>query len=223
MFANLPAGPYFVYVAPEGRFRYMCNSTKEFSSTSQEYFYANLNQSTQMDIGLLEGFLTMPLRKRTFYRVNAYFDEGGDRNWMGQPNGDPNHEGTDFAVPIGTPVFSAAPGTVKYVDDWGPVGIFVIVSHSSFTGEDVMSTLYAHLSKSEVQEGQAVERGTRLGISGEDETHPGPHLHFELDFGFHGSPKRASWYRPVDPFKSLWNPNFIGYWTKENDPQYSVT
>jgi murein DD-endopeptidase MepM/ murein hydrolase activator NlpD len=180
----------------------------------------NLQRSQQFDVALMEEFLTMPLHKGFPYRVNAYFDEGGDKNWTGQPNGDPAHEGTDFGVPIATPVYSAAPGVVKFIDDWGPVGIFVIVSHGQYA--ENMSTLYAHLSRSNVNLDEELSRGALIGLSGQDATHPGPHLHFELDFGYHGSPTRASSYQAVDPFKSQWNPSFIGYWTKENDPQYSV-
>jgi murein DD-endopeptidase MepM/ murein hydrolase activator NlpD len=216
---DIPSGTYQYTIQTDKRFRYVCTSAREFR-TINDISVSLTHQPEKIDIGLMEGFLTMPLARGIAYRVNAYFDEGGDTNWMGQPNGDPGHEGTDLGVPIGTPVFAAAPGVVKYIDDWGPTGIFVIVSHDSYAPN--MSTLYAHLSKADVTEGRVVERGDRIGLSGEDKAHPGPHLHFELDFGFHGSPNRASRYTPTDPFKSQWNPNYIGYWTKENDPQYFV-
>ena len=93
-----------------------------------------------------------------------------------------------------------------------------------------MSHLYAHLGNSLVTPGQSVSRGETIGLSrgalnpdGTMGTPPGPHLHYELDYGFHGSPARASPYTPVDIFKSSWNPDYLGYWTKltpNNDPQY---
>jgi murein DD-endopeptidase MepM/ murein hydrolase activator NlpD len=224
-FDGVPSGTYSLMVSADAKFRYKCASVGDFSDIAKPYRLV-VQKNTILDIGLIEGFLTMPLRKGTQYRINAYFDEGGDKNYLGQPNGDPGHEGTDFGVPIGTPVYCVAPGFVKYVDDWGPVGIFVIVSHEEHVKDatgNPMSTLYAHLSKADVSIGQSLSRGSGLGLSGQDNTHPGPHLHFELDSGFHGSPTRNSSYKPIDPFRSLWIPNALGYWTKDNDPQYPVT
>ena len=103
----------------------------------------------------------------------------------------------------------------------GLLGLFLVIDHSEFTGTEVLPTFYAHLSKVEVSEGQQVYRGQRIGLSGENRTHPGPHLHFELDsVDYHGS----SDYWPLDPYASLWKSDSesIGYWTKKNDPQFSV-
>jgi murein DD-endopeptidase MepM/ murein hydrolase activator NlpD len=221
---DIKSGSYRLHIGVEHfsdkRFRYMCTSIDEFRAVADGYDLSLAVDST-VNIGLMEGFLTLPLKRGTSLRYNAYFDDDSTsrmKDWKGGSNTVNGHEGTDFGVPVGTPVFSAAPGTVKYVDDWGSVGIFVILSHDPNARN--MSTLYAHLSRSNVREGQKVKRGERLGESGEDKTHPGPHLHFELDFGFHGSPSRGSPYQPVDPFRAVWNPTAIGYWTKDNDPKY---
>jgi murein DD-endopeptidase MepM/ murein hydrolase activator NlpD len=224
---DIKSGSYRLHIGVEHfsdkRFRYMCTSIDEFRAVADGYDLSLAVDST-VNIGLMEGFLTLPLKRGTSLRYNAYFDDDSTsrmKDWKGGSNTVNGHEGTDFGVPVGTPVFSAAPGTVKYVDDWGSVGIFVILSRDPNARN--MSTLYAHLSRSNVREGQKAKRGERLGESGEDKTHPGPHLHFELDFGFHGSPSRGSPYQPVDPFRAVWNPTAIGYWTKENDPQYAPT
>ena len=223
---DVKSGSYRLHIGVEHfsdkRFRYMCTSTDEFRAVADGYDLSLAADSTK-NIGLMEGFLTSPLRRGTSFHHNAYFDDdpsSGIRDWKGGGNTVNNHEGTDFGVHIGTPVFSAAPGIVKYIDDWGSIGLFVIVSHDPHATN--MSTLYAHLSKSDVKEGQRIQRGAKLGESGEDKTHPGPHLHFELDFGFHGSPTRGSPYQPVDPFRALWKADAIGYWTRDNDPQYSL-
>jgi murein DD-endopeptidase MepM/ murein hydrolase activator NlpD len=219
---DVRTGSYNLHVEAEKKFRYICTLPDEFRAVSDTYTIP-LQGTTSFNIGLMEGFLTLPLRRGTRFHYNAYFDDDPSnsmKDWKGGGNTANNHEGTDFGVPIGTPVFSAAPGIVKYVDDWGPVGIFVIVSHDPYARNT--STLYAHLSKSLVEEGQSIQRGARIGESGEVKTAPGPHLHFELDFGFHGSPTRGSQYQPVDPFRAIWNPTAIGYWTKDNTPQYAV-
>ena len=224
---DVKSGYYRLHIGVEHfsdkRFRYMCTSIDEFRAVADGYDLSLAPDST-VNIGLMEGFLTLPLKRGTSLRYNAYFDDDSTsrmKDWKGGSNTVNGHEGTDFGVPVGTPVFSAAPGTVKYVDDWGPIGVFVILSHDPNVRN--MSTLYAHLNRSNVSQGQKVKRGERLGESGEDKNHPGPHLHFELDFGFHGSPTRGSPYQPVDPFRAVWNPTAIGYWTKDNDPQYTVT
>lgn len=215
------------------RFRYMCRSTEEFTAISEGYSVF-LDRSQIIDIGLMEGFLTLPYEKGTSVKAVYYFDEDpgpGIEDWKGEKNnlgagpGNGNgHEGTDFVFPVGTPVVAAAPGTVKYIDDWGPIGLFTIISHEKFTSPDTLSTLYAHMSKAEVSVDQEIHRGERIGLSGQDKTKPGAiHLHFELDQGFHGSPKRNSPYTPIDPYRSLWKPNAIGYWTKDNDPRCALT
>jgi murein DD-endopeptidase MepM/ murein hydrolase activator NlpD len=220
---DVRTGSYNLRVEANKKFRFMCTSLDEFRAITDGYDVSVQADST-VNIGLMERFLTLPMKRGSSFRYNAYFDDdptSGMKDWKGGGNTVNGHEGTDFGVPVGTPVFSAAPGTVKYVDDWGPVGVFVILSHDPNVGN--MSTLYAHLNRSDVSQGQKVKRGERLGESGEDRTHPGPHLHFELDFGFHGSPTRGSPYQPVDPFRAVWNPTAIGYWTKDNNPQYTVT
>lgn len=90
--------------------------------------------------------------------------------------------------------------------------------------------MYGHMSKVEVSEGQQVYRGQRIGLSGENKSQPGPHLHFELDRGYWGTSKviasgaLAPNYTPLDPYASSWksDSDSIGYWTKKNAPQFSV-
>jgi len=208
---------------PDGHpeYRYICQSNKEFAPAAFGAYSISLNEPQKMNFEFSNGFLTLPLLKGTPIKVNAYFDEGNNTNWMNQPNGDSGHQGTDFGVPIGTPVVAAAPGKVKFIQDMGPVGLFPVISHEEFARE-TLSTLYAHMSKVEVSEGQQVYRGQRIGLSGEDKTHPGPHLHFELDRGYWGGQQGS--YTPLDPYASRWksDPDSIGFWTKKDAPQFSV-
>jgi hypothetical protein len=218
---NVSRGQHSLRIYAPKNFRYMCESDAEFSRSDIVYGI-RVENNTKKEIGLMEGFLTLPLEKDAWIRYNALFDDdptSGIKDWQGGTNTVNGHQGTDFGVPVGTPVVCAAPGVVKFVDDWGPVGIFVIISHEIYAGEG-WSTLYAHLSSSIVKEGQVLKRGERIGFSGEDRTKPGPHLHFELDFGYHGSSTRHTNYIPVDVFRAIWNSNAICYWTKDNDPQF---
>jgi murein DD-endopeptidase MepM/ murein hydrolase activator NlpD len=222
-FDDVPTGYYVLYGQGNSGFDYMCQSNKEFAPVSGNSFAWGgynllLKESQKMNVEFSNGFLTFPFFKGTPINVSAYFDEGNDTNWLNEPNDDPGHQGTDFMMPIGTPVVAAAPGEIKYIVDMGSLGLFLGISHYEFTRLELLSTLYAHMSKVEVSEGQQVYRGQRVGLSGQP-SGEGPHLHFELDLGYHGS----SDYVPLDPYASSWNSQYaLGYWTKKNDPQFSV-
>ncbi|MFD7512210.1 M23 family metallopeptidase [Streptomyces sp. NPDC059853] len=85
------------------------------------------------------------------------------------------HTGTDFAVPVGTPVQAVGPGTVIFAGDWGDYGKAVLIEMT-----DGYYTLYAHLSEIHVKDGQVVNGGVRAGLSGNTGRSTGPHLHFEV-------------------------------------------
>ncbi|MGW7621530.1 transglycosylase family protein [Streptomyces antimycoticus] len=91
-----------------------------------------------------------------------------------------HHTGVDFAVPIGTSVRAAAPGTVVAAGWGGAFGYQVIIRHA-----DGLYTHYAHLSALTVRTGQSVEAGRRIARSGDTGNATGPHLHFEVRTGPH--------------------------------------
>lgn len=119
-----------------------------------------------------------------------------------------NHRGTDFGVPIGTPVYAAAAGTVlRSVTGCpntgslssscgGGFGNHVIVLH-----DGGYATLYAHFSPGagQVRRGARVECGELLGRSGHSGRSTGPHLHFEVRSGVSSE---ASYFsaRTIDPW-----------------------
>jgi murein DD-endopeptidase MepM/ murein hydrolase activator NlpD len=80
------------------------------------------------------------------------------------------------AVP-GAPVFAAHDGVVVFAggDPCCSYGRYVIVAG----GEDI-ATLYAHLDRIAVEQGQRVSQGTALGTSGCTGYCTGTHLHFEV-------------------------------------------
>jgi murein DD-endopeptidase MepM/ murein hydrolase activator NlpD len=83
------------------------------------------------------------------------------------------HTGTDFPVPVGSPVLAAADGTVVVAQDLFFEGNTVMIDHG-----DGLITMYFHLSDIKVQDGQEVKKGHTLGRVGSTGRATGPHLFF---------------------------------------------
>jgi len=100
------------------------------------------------------------------------------------------HHGVEFYQPFGTPVLAAAAGRVVFAGEdnltllaWVTdfYGNVIVLQHS-LNGQTVF-TLYAHLSKIDVQAGQTVAVGQKIGAVGASGTAIGSHLHFEVRVG----------------------------------------
>ena len=85
------------------------------------------------------------------------------------------HTGMDLAVPTGTPIRAALPGTVTLSQYSSSYGYYVMIDHG-----DGLSTLYGHNSQLLAQVGQTVEAGDIISLSGSTGRSTGPHLHFEV-------------------------------------------
>ncbi len=85
------------------------------------------------------------------------------------------HAGTDFSAPVGTRVLVTADGIVTSSGFDGGYGKKVVVDHGFG-----YQTIYAHLSKAVVRQGQRVHRGDIIAFSGNTGRSTGPHLHYEV-------------------------------------------
>jgi len=88
------------------------------------------------------------------------------------------HAGTDFAAPIGTPIYSTADGVVTEAGWSSGYGRLIKIQH-----EFGIETRYAHLNSIRVQAGQRVSRGERIGDMGNSGRSTGSHLHYEVRVG----------------------------------------
>lgn len=88
------------------------------------------------------------------------------------------HAGLDIATPSGQPVGATAKGVVVKAGWHGEYGNLVEIQHRSG-----YRTLYGHLSKILVAEGQKVERGDKIGLVGSTGRSTAPHLHYEVRVG----------------------------------------
>ena len=85
------------------------------------------------------------------------------------------HNGIDLGGNTGDRVRAARSGEVILAGQRGGFGNTIVIYHGLG-----YSTLYAHLSRIEVSEGQNVQSGDRIGAIGSTGWSTGPHLHFEL-------------------------------------------
>ncbi len=86
------------------------------------------------------------------------------------------HYGLDFAAPQGTPIYATADGTITTAGSTGNgYGNHVIINHGYG-----YETLYGHMVRVKVSNGQAIKRGEVIGWVGSTGKSTGPHCHYEV-------------------------------------------
>lgn len=85
------------------------------------------------------------------------------------------HSGIDFSAAEGTRVQSTGDGVIAYSGYDRGYGQKITINHGFG-----YQTIYAHLSKSLVRQGQRVKRGEIIALSGNTGLSTGPHLHYEV-------------------------------------------
>lgn len=122
------------------------------------------------------GILAWPIKLVKDGGIGRITQHQGEKSYLyrGKP-----HNGLDIGAPMGTPIFAADDGIVEAVDNNDKnyyrkyqYGKYVLIKHNNN-----MATLYAHLSKYVVSEGNNVKRGDLIGYSGNTGYSTGPHLH----------------------------------------------
>lgn len=84
------------------------------------------------------------------------------------------NNGINIAASLGAPVNAAAPGRVAYVGDLVGQGLTVLVVH-----RDGWRTVYGHLGRATVRDGDDVRAGQQVGTVGETAGDGRPSIHFE--------------------------------------------
>src|SRR5688500_10154675 len=114
----------------------------------------------------------------TIYNPGPGFAPGTNR---------PNHYAADYAAIAGTPISSAASGTVHYVGTGSGYGNTIIIYHGTDAANNHIYTVYAHMqSESPLQPGDTVVYGQEVGQVGSTNSTDGisnngvNHLHFEV-------------------------------------------
>ncbi len=90
------------------------------------------------------------------------------------------HKGVDVDLNKGDHVVAAFDGKVRIAERRGGYGNVVVIMHPNG-----LETVYAHLSKIKVKEGQVVLSGQMIGLGGSTGHSTGSHLHFEVRYKSH--------------------------------------
>ena len=123
--------------------------------------------------------LQRPVQPPANDSVDSTYPYGSTANGTREP-----HHGVEFVNESGTPVYAAADGMVIFAGPdeeaiYSPwknyYGNLVVIKHN-----DGLFTLYAHLSKIDVQAGQEVLAADKIGEVGRTGAAIGSHLHFEV-------------------------------------------
>lgn len=86
------------------------------------------------------------------------------------------HLGTDYGAPVGTPVQAIGSGRVEFAGRKGGDGNMVKVAHAQG-----YETMYLHLSRMYVHNGEHVDIGKTIGLVGMTGLATGPHLDFRIE------------------------------------------
>ena len=85
------------------------------------------------------------------------------------------HKGVDIAAYIGAEAHSGAQGTVRFTGWQAGYGLCVVIDHGYG-----YKTLYGHLSKINVHQGDFIKKGQSIALVGSTGLSTGPHLHYEV-------------------------------------------
>ncbi|NET08692.1 MAG: M23 family metallopeptidase [Merismopedia sp. SIO2A8] len=165
---------------------------------------------------------------KQFVDSNGYMTTWqGTQLALGQPGaGIDGHGGYDWGLPENTPLKAVADGVVTFAGEGRSffcpplqketTGNYVYLLHTAPSGEQ-FETEYVHLSQVAVKEGDRVNAGDVIGLSGNTGCSTGPHLHFGVrrviaetgkqvlvdPYGWTG-PRRDPWSTSLSGHESIW-------------------
>lgn len=137
-------------------------------------------------------------------------DSGQILTWLGfNVRGLEGHDGYDWPMPRGTPLFAVGDGVVNFAGSETPWSCPILngdtvsaqvvsLLHTAPSGERFLS-IYIHLDRIDVERGDAVVAGQQIGLSGNTGCSSGPHLHFEVGREFYHRTPNRGYVKVTDP------------------------
>ncbi len=148
---------------------YIYKVNKIYNNEHKQYIFIPCGNLSDLDRSLFLG--TAFVSPLTVGKLSSYF--GVRKDPIDHVH--KFHAGVDIACPMNSPVYASRDGKVFFSGFKGGYGNFIIIKHS----RDYF-TLYGHLNKIYVKEGQTVSAGQLIAKSGNTGRTTGPHLHFEI-------------------------------------------
>ncbi|MCE2593933.1 peptidoglycan DD-metalloendopeptidase family protein [Motilimonas cestriensis] len=176
-FRNLRAGDKYYVVVNEQRVKgefyqdeVLGVIIKSRSNTYSAFLHDDGNYYDQAGSGLNKAYRKSPLNGK--FRLSSHFNLKRKHPVTGKIR---PHYGTDWAAPIGTPVYSIGDGVVERVENHPLAGKYLVLKHGR-----QYTTRYLHLSKILVRKGERVSMGQLVAKTGNTGRSTGAHLHFEF-------------------------------------------
>ncbi|MDB9314349.1 M23 family metallopeptidase [Spirulina sp. CS-785/01] len=180
-------GRVVIRVSGEGETRNLAVGLRDRSFPTQRiWLRGGGSNATQLELDRVAQFKTLvtpekywngALVRPTSGPVSTIF--GVRRYYNGEFAHDYYHRGVDYAAGRGTPVVAPAAGRISLIgresQGFRVHGNTVGIDH----GQGVLSIML-HLNRIDVQEGDFVEAGQRIGTVGSTGASTGPHLHWGL-------------------------------------------
>ncbi len=139
----------------------------------QEKSYSNISQLIKrQDLKLASIPAIQPVSNKQLDRIASGYGMRIDPVY-GTPK---FHKGLDFTAHQGTPIYATGNGVVKLAGATGNgYGNHVVINHGYG-----YETLYGHMVRVKVRNGQSVKRGEVIGWVGSTGKSTGPHCHYEV-------------------------------------------
>lgn len=132
------------------------------------YFLSNMRFSPTTRAFFVDTTMKLPLDSSILTSDYGYRVSPISNKWK-------FHSGVDLAAPQGTGIYACKRGKVTTTGYNSTYGNYIILLHTNG-----MTSVYAHLSKILVKQGQDVAAGDVIGNVGSTGASTGPHLHFEI-------------------------------------------
>jgi murein DD-endopeptidase MepM/ murein hydrolase activator NlpD len=113
-----------------------------------------------------------PVSNKNLKRLSSYYGYRTDPIYKVRKF----HEGIDFSAPTGTPIYSTGDGIVDEISQSNAgYGNTLVIDHGYG-----YKTMYAHIHKFKVKQGEKVKRGQLVATIGNSGKSTSPHLHYEI-------------------------------------------
>lgn len=187
MLEDIPQGEIQLEIAKDG-FPFVALSPAQVLTANE--IPLNIEGDTKLDIGLMQGWMTLPFETEGDALMCNYVDLdyqlGSVRTYSDEhshpsPNvpNDDNHQGIDWVAEEGTPIHAVGPGVVIEVDGMDPMNGSLHLHILHHFGGRAFVTSYGHYSASMVNVGDEVRRGQVIAFVGKTGTEVA-HLHLGL-------------------------------------------